>query len=167
MDRSRTSLKARRRKKRFRQLNKELKHYAGELEERVAERTADLEARTRELETFTYSVSHDLKAPLRGIDGYSRLLLEDYADKLAEEGRTFLTNVRQAATQMGRLIEDLLAYSRLERRTWQSGEVSIPSLVEVLLSEWREEIAGAKCPGHHRHTVCSDSTSTRTDWAWP
>ena len=87
-----------------------------ELEQRVERRTAELAAKNRELETFTYSVSHDLKAPLRGIDGYSRLLLEDYADKLDEDGRRFLASVRQASAHMGQLIDDLLAYSRIERR---------------------------------------------------
>src|SRR3989338_7208084 len=67
-----------------------------ELERRGLTRTAGLQAAKKELESFAYSVSHDLKAPLRGIDGYSRLLLEDYADKLGDEGRGFLRNVRQA-----------------------------------------------------------------------
>lgn len=87
------------------------------LELRVAQRTAELQAKNHELETFTYSVSHDLKAPLRGIDGYSRLLLEDYADKLDDEGRRFLTSVRQASAHMAQLIDDLLSYSQMERRT--------------------------------------------------
>jgi len=111
-----------------------------ELEQRVAKRTAQLEAINRELETFTYSVSHDLKAPLRGIDGYSRLLLTDYADKLDDEGRTFLHTIRQAAVQMNQLIEDLLDYSRLERRSLKRGPVNLPALVEALLRECAGEI---------------------------
>jgi PAS domain S-box-containing protein len=111
------------------------------LEQRVKERTAQLEAINRELETFTYSVSHDLKAPLRGIDGYSQLLLEDYQDKLDENGQTFLKNIRSATENMNRLIQDLLAYSRMERRSYASAEVDIHPLVESLLSERRDELA--------------------------
>jgi PAS domain S-box-containing protein len=132
-----------------------------ELEERVVERTAHLEkeitervraeaeikelnaalheqaehlvAVNKELETFTYSVSHDLKAPLRGIDGYSRLLLEDYADRLDEEGHYFLRTIRSATTQMAQLIDDLLSYSRLERRTILVNPLDIRELVANVL----------------------------------
>lgn len=105
------------------------------LESRVAQRTAELEAKNRELETFTYSVSHDLKAPLRGIDGYSRLLLEDHQESLNEEGRKFLGSVRQASVQMGRLIDDLLAYSQIERRQLMSGEAGLKVAVEHVVAE--------------------------------
>jgi len=101
----------------------------------------ELAAKNRELETFTYSVSHDLKAPLRGIDGYSRLLLDDHAHSLNEEGRTFLHTVRRAATQMNQLIDDLLAYSRLERRPMQEGFVDLGALAKALLAERAVEIA--------------------------
>ncbi|GAB4278375.1 MAG: hypothetical protein Kow0080_29970 [Candidatus Promineifilaceae bacterium] len=106
----------------------------------LEERKAELEARNKELETFTYSVSHDLKAPLRGIDGYSRLLLEDYADKLDDNGRFFLHTIRKATMQMTELIEDLLLYSRLERRSLQHEQLSLPELVEALLFERSGEI---------------------------
>jgi PAS domain S-box-containing protein len=111
-----------------------------ELEQRVAERTAQLEAKNRDLETFSYTVSHDLKAPLRGIDGYSRLLLEDHLDKLDEEGRSFLRNIRTAANQMGQLIDDLLTYSRLERRPLQTNQINPHSLAESLVAEYTAEI---------------------------
>lgn len=101
---------------------------------------ARLAAVNRELETFTYSVSHDLKAPLRGIDGYSRLLLEDYAERLDAEGRGFLHNIRRAATQMSRLIDDLLTYSRLERRSLIRGQVELADLVTTLVAERGAEI---------------------------
>ena len=94
-----------------------------QLEQRVRDRTARLEAANAELEAFSYSVSHDLKAPLRGIDGYSPLLWEDYRDRLDDDGRFLLENVRQGAAQMHQLIDDLLAYSRLERRAVDAAEI--------------------------------------------
>lgn len=101
---------------------------------------ARLKRINRELETFTYSVSHDLKAPLRGIDGYSRLLLRDHEASLDEEARGFLANIRQATQQMGRLIDDLLAYSRLERRGLELGPVALTALVPQVLSTFDDEI---------------------------
>lgn len=125
-----------------------LRRLTEELERRVAERTAELAARNRELETFTYSVSHDLKAPLRGLDGYSRLLLEEHAERLDDEGRQFLHTIRRAAQQMSRLIDDLLAYSRLERRSMSAGLVSLEPLVGSLVAERADEIAGRKIAVH-------------------
>lgn len=112
-----------------------------ELEERVQERTAQLAAANAELETFAYSVSHDLKAPLRGIDGYSKLLLQDYGEKLGEEGRGFIENVRRATLQMNNLIDDLLAYSRIERQDLTFDELEIEAVVQLALKERREELA--------------------------
>jgi PAS domain S-box-containing protein len=87
-------------------LEQEIQQFNSELEERVRQRTAELAAVNKELETFTYSVSHDLKAPLRGIDGYSRLLLADHHEALDEEGRFFVESIRNGVTRMGQLIED-------------------------------------------------------------
>ena len=86
-----------------------------ELEDRVIERTAQLEAANKELEAFSYSVSHDLRSPLRAVDGYSEAMLEDYAPQLPEEGRRYLHTIRAAAQRMGALIDDLLTFSRLLR----------------------------------------------------
>lgn len=110
-----------------------------ELEQRVRERTAELEVANKELEAFTYSVSHDLKAPLRGIDGYSRLLLETHSDRLDEEGQRYLRRVRQATAHMNELIDDLLAYSRLERRAPEVQAFDIRELVDPLLAEYAGE----------------------------
>lgn len=117
------------------------RHLNAALERRVAERTNALQAKTRQLEAFTYSVSHDLKAPLRGIDGYSRLLQEHCASHLTDEGRLFVRHIRDAAQQMVQLIEDLLSYSRLERAELRLGPVALPPLVQSVLDE-RHPTAG-------------------------
>lgn len=114
------------------------------LENKVEERTAQLKAINQELETFTYSVSHDLKAPLRGIDGYSRLLQEDHGAGLNAEGQAFIANIRQGAQQMGQLIEDLLAYSRLERRILQSDRIAPRGVAEAVVAEFAEAISGRR-----------------------
>lgn len=117
-----------------------LKQLNAELEERVAQRTKELAALNKELETFAYSVSHDLKAPLRGIDGYSHLLLEDHAAQLDEEGRLFLDNIRSGVQQMGRLIDGLLAYARLERRNLQHTDIRLQDMVHGILAERGSEV---------------------------
>ncbi|GEM_PF-5273686 len=131
-----------------------------ELEERVAQRTAELATINKELETFTYSVSHDLKAPLRGIDGYSRLLIEEHRQYLNEEGQLFLRNVRRGVAQMGQLIEDLLAYSRMERREMQGISLDLLSLLECIIAERTDELYtnNAKVELHFetRHLVQAD-----------
>ncbi len=113
-----------------------------ELEERVAQRTAELQAKSEELKTFSYSVSHDLKAPLRGIEGYSRLLVEEYKDKLGDEGRHFLANIREAARKMQELIDAHLAYSRFDRRTRSMTTLNLRELVGEILAERRHDLEG-------------------------
>lgn len=104
-----------------------------ELEKRVEDRTSELEAVNKELRAFSYSVSHDLKAPLRGIDGYSQILLEDYAKQIDPEGQQFIANIRRGVMQMHELIEDMLAYSRMERRAVETSVVDLRALVETVV----------------------------------
>lgn len=111
-----------------------------DLEQRVRERTAALESANKELEAFNYSVAHDLRSPLRAIDGYSQLLLTEQASRLDDEGRGFLQNIMHATRHMGQLIDDLLAYSRLERRDMQIKPVDPRALIESLLAERDDEI---------------------------
>ena len=94
----------------------------------------------KELESFTYSVSHDLKAPLRGIDGYSKLLLDLHKDSLNHEAQTFLNNIRSGTNQMNQLIEDLLTYSRLERATIRTKELDLRKLIYDVIGLYSREI---------------------------
>jgi len=110
-----------------------------ELESRIEIRTAELNAKSRELETFAYSVAHDLKAPLRGIDGYSRILLEEYTGSLDSEGLRFLKTIQNSTDEMNQLIDDLLAYSRLERRELTTDRVELAPIVNSLVEEKRRE----------------------------
>jgi|GEM_PF-1040231 len=112
-----------------------LRELNASLEARVAQRTAELHALNQSLESFVYSVSHDLKTPLRGIEGYSRLLEEDYADRLDDEGRLFIGNIRGGVARMGELIDDLLAYSRMERKSLASVAIDPETLVRQWLAE--------------------------------
>jgi len=118
-----------------------LQQLNADLEKRVAERTAELSTLNQSLESFVYSVSHDLKAPLRGVEGYSRLLEEDYSDRLNDEGRLFITNLRAGVTRMNELIDDLLAYSRMERRKLESHVLDLTALTQRVIAECGGEIA--------------------------
>jgi PAS domain S-box-containing protein len=106
-----------------------------ELEQRVALRTAQLEAANKELEAFSYSVSHDLRTPLRAIDGFSRILLEDYAEKLDDEGKRLLNVVRDNTGRMGQLIDDILQFSRTGRLELNPAEIDMEGLARTVLDE--------------------------------
>lgn len=118
----------------------EVRQLNADLERRVAERTEELAAAVRELETFAYSVSHDLKAPLRAVDGYSQILLDEHASSLSEDAAELLGRLRRGAQRMAQLVEGLLAYSRIERRALQTGPVQLEEALRAVLAELREEI---------------------------
>jgi PAS domain S-box-containing protein len=106
-----------------------------ELEHRVRMRTAELEASNHELEAFSYSVSHDLRAPLRAIDGFSRLIEEDYGDKLDETGRGYFARVRAATQRMSQLIDDLLDLARITRATLNRQPTDLSAIAADVLRE--------------------------------
>lgn len=106
-----------------------------ELEQRVRERTAQLELTNRELEAFSYSVSHDLRAPLRAIDGFSQAVLEDFGPMLPEEGQRQLQTIRFSAQRMGALIDDLLTFARLNRQDLSKRAIDTTRLVRETLAE--------------------------------
>ncbi len=109
-----------------------------QLEQRVTERTIELERANKELEAFSYSVSHDLRTPLRAIDGFSQALLEDYAEKLDETGRDYLARVRAGAQRMGHLIDDLLKLARVSRAELHPDQVDLSAIAKNIVDELRE-----------------------------
>ena len=109
-----------------------------ELEQRVLQRTAQLEAANKELESFSYSVSHDLRAPLRHIEGFSQLLLEDYQEKLDESGKTHLQRLCRASQRMSQLIDDLLELSRVTRSELNRKQTNLSLMAQAFLLELKQ-----------------------------
>ncbi|HEX6639623.1 MAG TPA: ATP-binding protein [Thermoanaerobaculia bacterium] len=105
------------------------------LEARVRERTAQLERANQEMESFSYTVSHDLRAPLRAVDGYARLLEEDHADALDEDARRLLSVVRDEARRMGVLIDDLLNFSRLSRHMLRPSPLDLGAMADAIVGD--------------------------------
>jgi len=127
-----------------------------ELERRVRERTAELEASTRELDAFAYSVSHDLRAPLRSLDGFSQVLLEDYADRLDDTGRQYLQRLQANVARMAQMIDDLLDLSRATRTKLRRVPVDLTGVA-------RDVIAELRAAEPHRHVdavVAEDLVAT-------
>lgn len=131
----------------------ELRQINEELEQRVDDRTSKMRQAIRELESFSYSVSHDLRAPLRTISGFTGVLHEEYRDKLDDEGRHFLDNIRKGASEMSQLIDDLLNFSRLGRRKLEFELVHMNAMVLDVFTELRAHAAHRdivfQCDGLH------------------
>lgn len=115
-----------------------------ELEQRVRARTAELEATNKELEAFSYSVSHDLRAPLRAIDGFSNAILKQYLDSLDERGQDYLRRIRAAAQRMARLIDDILGLSRAGRAEMHWQRVDLSAMAADILDAYQREAPSRK-----------------------
>jgi PAS domain S-box-containing protein len=113
-----------------------------ELEERVEKRTAELEAANKELEAFSYSVSHDLRAPLRAVNGFAGIVLEEFSSQLPEAGRDYLMRIRNGGERMGVLIDDLLEFSRLSRQLINRRSINTVKVVQNVLDELKPQLAG-------------------------
>lgn len=119
-------------------LHAQVQQYAAELEQRVAQRTIQLETANKELDAFSYSVSHDLRGPLRAINGYTHILQEEHADQLDAEGQELFKRVRKASQHMGQLIDDLLKLSRLTQQEVIRVQVDLGALAKIVLKELGE-----------------------------
>jgi signal transduction histidine kinase len=117
----------------------ELARLNAELEERVLERTALLTAANKELDAFAYSVSHDLRAPLRGVEGFSLALLEEYADTLDETAKGYIGRIRKGCVRMGRLIDDLLKLSRITRSEVNRIPINLSRMLEQAIQDLQTE----------------------------
>ncbi|RME74517.1 MAG: PAS domain-containing sensor histidine kinase [Planctomycetota bacterium] len=122
----------------IKKVEQEIRHLNEALEIKVKKRTAELEAAIKELEAFCYSVSHDLRAPLRSLDGFSQILLEDYHHLLDEEGQDYLQRIRQASQRMGQLIDDLLDLSKVSRKEMKWHEVNLSQLAREIMENCQQ-----------------------------
>ncbi|MGE5491247.1 MAG: ATP-binding protein [Actinomycetota bacterium] len=123
-----------------RQAQQALEGYKDRLEAEVTARTADLTAANQELQAFTYAASHDLKAPLRGINGFASLLERDYRDRLEGDGIRYLDHICSSAKRMTALVDDLLAYARVDQQTKELRSVDLGEAIHAVLAERQEEI---------------------------
>ncbi len=138
-------LAARHRQYEIRDLLEERDALLSSLETRVAQRTAELQRMVQEMEAFSYSVSHDLRSPLRSLAGYAEVLLEDFAAELPPEARTYLDKIARAAKRMDNLTQDVLAYTRATRCEMETTTVDLDSLFAEMIEQYPALGASAEC----------------------
>ncbi len=155
------------------QIEQQIHELNQQLEDRVRRRTAELESANKELEAFSYSVSHDLRAPLRAIDGFSQAVMEDYGSKLPPEGQEYLETICRGAKRMGELIDDLLAFSRLSRQSISLSPVDTASPLPTIISTLAEKHfldanpAFLKMSGYESSEVIGHSADELGLWVEP
>lgn len=138
--------------------SREIESLNAELEERVRLRTLELEVANKELEAFSYSVSHDLRAPLRSIDGFSQILLDEYSDSVDDEGRDFLQRVRAASQHMGQLIDALLQLSRVSRSEMRRIPVDLSAMAHSIIGDLKNA-----SPGRNVEWIVAEHMVARAD----
>ena len=133
-----------------------------ELQSRVAQRTFQLETANRELEAFTYSVSHDLRAPLRHISGFARILLDDFASQIPPEARTYLQRIDEGTRRMGQLVDELLNLARVGRQELALQAVELRPLVNETIADLKPEIDVRNIDG--RNTGGRNTEGRKVEW---
>ena len=146
--------------------NQALQEFSQHLEEKVRDRTEELELVNKELEAFSYSISHDLRAPLRGVIGFGTLLEEDYGNKLDDEGRRLLTVIKRNALKMGHLIDDLLAFSRIRRQDIKKTNIAMTDLVREVIQELlpEDKKSAIQCIVHEMPDMKGGVNAMRQVW---
>lgn len=135
-----------------------------ELEQRVRQRTAQLEAANHDLEAFSYSVSHDLRAPLRALDGYAHAIAEDEAARLSDDGKQMLAHISRNAVKMGQLIDDVLQFSRVTRAEMKSADVDMAALARGVVDGLREHYPAAVATVGELPRAVGDRAMLRQVW---
>jgi light-regulated signal transduction histidine kinase (bacteriophytochrome) len=128
----------------YKKAAEEIRTLNAELEQRVIERTAQLESANKELEAFSYSVSHDLRAPLRAISSFARIVRDDFSGSMDPMGRGFLDKIIASGIKMNQLIDDLLDFSRINRKQLDKQEVGLHALVQSVIESLTQETANRK-----------------------
>ena len=147
-----------------RQAQKAMRQYSDELEVKVSERTAHLQAAIDQLETFSYTISHDLRAPLRAMHGFAEAALEDYGDKLDDQGRDYLNRIKKAAERLDRLIQELLTYTRVARADTPLVDVDLDRITREITENYpnlREPAAEVQINSRLPHVWGHESALTQ------
>lgn len=155
----------------LRKAHRTLQEYSTELAKKVEERTSSLQRAMEEMEAFSYTVSHDLRSPLRAMQGYAQALIEDYASKLDESGIMYLKRIDGAAQRLDKLIQDLLAYTRLSRERDELTSVNLDALVREILTQYPQfqeprsdiHIEGTLAPVFAREATLTQALSNLFD----